>query len=455
MSGYLDSRSVERLDRDYPTGQAFLDRYTGMSRDELRSIQESRFLTAVEAAWQTQFYRRIWGAAGLEPGDVRLLDDLPHLPVIDKAAIMADIAEHPPFGSLSSGTPGARPQVLQTTSGTTGDPQPVLWGAWGREVQNALLGRCYVWAGVREGDIAQSFYGHGPVNGGHYIREALARYTDALVLTTGTGQETRTEQQVRMMRRFGTTVLVGFADYIRKVAAVARDLDVLPERDLAVRLIVGHLPRGTREEVEAAWPGAIAFDWYGVADTGIVTAEGPDRDGHWIWEDANVLEVLDVDTHAPLPDGEAGDMVVTSLGKSDVAPLIRFNTHDLTRVLTGAGAFDLPFRRTDGMLGRSDQMVKLRGINVYPTALSALLRDVPGSNGEYYCRLERREDGADRLVVVIETGDSTASAEGAAESLSKQLGVKVDAELVPEGATSQYTEVASRQKPRRLVDVRA
>lgn len=452
MSHYLDDQGFRRLAEEYPAGQAFLDRYEGMSRDELRSLQDERFKVAVRTAWQTTFYRRIWGAAGIEPGDIRSIDDLPRLPLIDKAAIMADVAGHPPFGSLPAGG-SVRAQVLQTTSGTTGDPQPVLWGAWGREVQNALLGRCYLWAGVGADDVVQSFYGHGPVNGGHYVREALSRYTDALLLSTGTGNETRTEQQLRMMHRFGTTVLVGFADYIRKVASTAVDLDLLPGRDLRVRLIVGHLARGSRDELEAAWPGTTAYDWYGVADTGIVAAEGPDRDGQWIWEDANVVEVVDPDSHEPLPDGEAGDLVVTSLGKCDVAPLIRFNTHDVTRVLPGEGAFRLPFRRSAGLLGRSDQMVKLRGINVYPTAISAFLKDIPGSNGEYYCRLERR-GGADHLVVVVESGDPAARPEDAAGVLSKHLGVKVDAEVVPEGATSAETQVATRQKPLRLVDRR-
>lgn len=454
MSHYLSARDLERLERDYPSGQAFLDRYLGMSRDELRALQEERFLDAVETAWRTRFYQRVWGAQGIEPGDIRGLDDLSRLPLVDKQTIMDDLASAPPFGTLADGGPGApRAQALQTTSGTTGDPQPVLWGAWGREVQNALLGRTYAWLGVQGGDVVQSVYGHGPVNGGHYVREAVMRYTDALLLSTGTGLETRSEQQVKMMHRFGTSVLVGFADYLRKLADVARASGLEPGTDLDVRLIIGQMPPGSRTALEDAWPGATAFDWYGVADTGVVTAEGPDRDGHWIWEDANVVEITDPESDEVLAPGAEGNMVVTSLGKSDVAPLIRFNTHDITRVLPGSGAVDLPFARTAGMLGRSDQMVKLRGINVYPTAISALLDRIPGSTGEYYCRLQRRDDGADDLVIVIESRDSVPRAE-VEGVLSDLLGVKVGVELVPEGHTATVTEVAARQKPRRLLDVR-
>jgi phenylacetate-CoA ligase len=454
VSHYLTAEQQAELEVQYPSGQDFLPRYLGMSRDELRDLQEKRFRETVATAWRTGFYQRAWGAVGAEPGDIKGLDDLPGLPLIDKQTIMEDLAVAPPFGTLaSSGPEGATAQVLQTTSGTTGDPQPVLWGAWGREVQNALLGRTYSWLGVGAGDVVQSIYGHGPVNGGHYIREAVARYTDALLLSAGTGLETRSEQQVAMMRRFRSTVLVGFADYLRKLADVAAHNGIDVQHDLSVRLIIGHLPAGSRESLEAAWPGARAFDWYGVADTGVVTAEGPDRDGQWVWEDANVVEITDTDTGAPVADGEPGNLVVTSLGKSDVAPLIRFNTHDVTRILPGTGAVDLPFRRTAGLLGRSDQMVKLRGINVYPTAIAALIADVPGATGEYYCRLQRRDDGADDLVVVIESRGHT-RVDDTEQTLSSMLGVKISVEVVGEGETAPMTEILSRQKPRRLVDVR-
>jgi phenylacetate-CoA ligase len=220
-------------------------------------------------------------------------------------------------------------------------------------------------------------------------------------------------------------------------------------------MIVGQLPAGSREALERDWPGAQAFDWYGVADTGIVTAEGPARDGHHVWSDAFVLELLDPDSGAAVAEGVDGDMVVTALAKDDLAPLIRFNTHDLSRLLPGRGAADLPFLRTAGMLGRSDQMVKLRGINVYPTAIAAMIAEVDGVTGEYVCRLERRADGADHLVVVVEHASPSSSvAEQVAALVSSRVGVKVGAEAVAPGATAELTGLTVRQKPTRRVDVR-
>jgi phenylacetate-CoA ligase len=455
---YLAPDEYARILDEYPVGSGFLDRYLGMPRDELRVLQECRFAAVLDTAWDTPFYRRLWHAAGIERGDIRGLDDLAGLPIVDKDVLMADVAMHPPFGSLALRDSGPAAQVLQTTSGTTGAPQPVLWGAWGREVQNALLGRAYQWLGVGRGDVVHSIYGHGAVNGGHYVREAVLRYTDALLLSAGTGNETRSERQVALMAQFGVNVLVGFADYLRRLAEVALENGLQPGADLPVRLIVGHLPHGSRDMLERAWPGARAYDWYGVADTGILAAEGPERNGQWLWEDANVVELLDADTLVPVPDGERGNLVVTSLGKSDVAPLIRFNTHDLSAVLIDAPGHDLPFRRIAGLLGRSDQMVKLRGINVYPTALAELVKDIDGGTGEYYCRLERRHDGAEHLVVVVESSRAVERgpqlADDLAASLSTALGVKVATEIVPAGATAAATGLLSRQKPLRLVDAR-
>lgn len=114
-------------------------------------------------------------------------------------------------------------------------------------------------------------------------------------------------------------------------------------------------------------------DWYGVGDTGIIAGEIAHGDGMIVWEDAQFLELLDVDTGAPVPPGQIGDMVCTCLFKDDVFPIVRFNTHDVTQEVQGDNALDLPFRRIAGFKGRSDNMVKLRGINIYPQGIGALI----------------------------------------------------------------------------------
>ena len=224
---YFDHLDLPSLLSDYPMGAAFLERYTRMSRDELWALQDQRFQKLLKRGWEVPFYRRLWSAEGLEPGDLGGLDDLPKLPVYDKSDLMASIEAHPPFGDFSGcelGTGEARPPViLHTTSGTTGNPQVLTFGPKGREVANLLVARMYQWQGLRDSDVMHSVYGHGTINGGHYIREAVTHFTNALFISAGTGLETPSERQVGLIREFGATVLVGFVDYLRKLATVARE----------------------------------------------------------------------------------------------------------------------------------------------------------------------------------------------------------------------------------------
>jgi len=456
MSSYFDRVRHQAMREAYPMGEAFLARYTALSRDELRARQEADFRKLVARGWEIPFYRRLWGAHGIEPGDIRGLDDLPRLPCYDKSDLMASIAAHPPLGDFAGlARPGDEPAILHTTSGTTGKPQVLLFGPWGREVGNLLVARMARWQGLEPRDIVHSVYGHGMINGGHYIREAYTHFTDCLFLSAGTGIETRSATQVQLMADFGATVLVGFVDYIRKLAQVAREAGLEPGRDIPVRMIIGHLGTEDRTATEAAWGGAKAYDWYGVGDTGCIAGEGPDRDGLYVWEDAQLVEICDVETGQPVPRGEKGDMVVTCLYKTDLAPVIRFNTHDVSAFRTDRNATGLVFDRIAGFLGRSDNMVKLKGINIFPHAIGAILEKRAELTGEYVCRLARGPDGADRLTVVIEhrSGSDGDSAPLAA-LLRNRLGVDVVVELVPPGGTAAFTQIDLRQKPLRLLDER-
>lgn len=449
---YFESFDAGAMLADYPVGDAFTARYTGMSRDELRAIQNRQFQRLMKRGWEIAFYQRLWGQEGIEPGDIQSLDDIAKLPVYDKSDLMASVAEHPPFGDFGGHEDTRTPVIFHTTSGTTGRPQPLLFGPKGREVTNLLVGRMYRWQGLEEGDVVQSVYGHGMINGGHYIREAVTHFTHAIFLSAGTGVETRSVQQVRLMRDFGVSVLVGFVDYLRKLAATAATEGVLA--DLDIRMICGHLGTEDRASVESAWGNAKAFDWYGVGDTGSIAGEGPERDGLYVWEDAQYLELLDVDTGAPVAPGETGDMVVTCLFKDDVAPCIRFNTHDITEELTGTNATGMAFKRISGFKGRSDNMVKLRGINVFPHAIGALIEKRSDLTGEYVCHLTRDPaSGRDDMQVVLESKGGTDEAALAA-LLRQGLGVEVAVALCEPGGTAADTQIDVRQKPIRLIDKR-
>lgn len=450
---YFEAFDAKQMLEDYPVGEAFVSRYTTMSRDELHALQDRRFLRLMKRGWEIPFYQRLWGAKGIEPGDIRSIEDIVKLPVYDKSDLMASIADHPSYGDFGGVGSGAdRPPVIfHTTSGTTGRPQALLFGPKGREITNLLVGRMYRWQGLRPEDVVQSVYGHGMINGGHYIREAVIHFTNSIFLSAGTGIETRSTNQIGLMADFNVSVLVGFIDYIRKLAEVAEAEGLLDR--INIRMICGHLGTEDRAGVEKAWGGAKAYDWYGVGDTGSIAGEGPERDGLYVWEDAQYLELLDIDGGAPVETGQTGDMVVTCLFKDDIAPCIRFNTHDITHEMTGANQTGMVFKRIAGFRGRSDNMVKLRGINVFPHAIGALIENRADLTGEYVCHVSRDASGRDEMMVTIESHGGTDMAQLAAV-LRQGLSVEVGVKLVGPGETAAVTQIDVRQKPIRLIDER-
>ncbi|MEM8853294.1 MAG: phenylacetate--CoA ligase family protein [Pseudomonadota bacterium] len=455
---YFEAMNYDRMVSDYPAGDAFVAMAKTLSRDELFTRQDAAFRKTMAFAWTVPFYKRLWSSAGIEPGDVRGLADIAKLPVYDKSDLMRAVEEHPPIGDFSGletyPADSRPPLIFQTTSGTTGRPQPLLFGPRSRELQNLLLSRIYALQGLSRQDVVHSVYGHGMVNGGHYVREAITHWVGCQMLTAGTGVETRSVNQVQLMRDFGVTAIIGFGDYIKRLAQVARENGIEPGRDIKVRMISGHM--GTdAAAIGEAWGGAEIYDWYGVGDTGAIAGEGPDHDGLYVIEDAQYLELLDVDTQAPVADGTIGDMVVTCLYKDDVYPIIRFNTHDVSEAMTGASSIGLKLKRIKGFLGRSDNMVKLRGINIYPQAIGTIMTThADALNGEYIC--EVTTDGQrDEMRVHAECrAPDPGLAERLEGLLRERLGVAIAVTLAAPNALADLTQIETRQKPIRLIDRR-
>ena len=452
---YFSATDHAALERAYPVA-GFLDRFKGTSRDALRALQEAQFTRLMTFAWRVPFYRRLWSAKGIEPGDIRGLEDLSKLPTYSKSDLMESVENHPPLGDfhgLDVWPEDQRPPLIfHTTSGTTGKPQPLMWGPKGREVQNILLARLYHMQGMTRQDVVHSVYGFGLVNGGHYIREAVQHWIGAQILTAGTGAETRSTQQVQVMRDFQATAIVGFGDYIRRLAEVAREEGIEPGRDIRIRMISGHIGSENAEDLAQLWGAEKVYDWYGVGDTGAIAGQGPDRAGMHVMEDAQFIELIDPETGDPVAEGATGDLVCTCLYKDDVFPVIRFQTQDLTRVLPGDNPLDLPFRRIAGHLGRSDNMVKLRGVNVYPQGIGALLSaQFTQATGEYICIVSKTEGRTDMQVQVEVSRMEQGLAMQMQDLLKTRLGVQIDVEPVAVGGTAELTQLESRQKPIRLI----
>lgn len=459
---YFDCFDWKKLREEYLLGDAFLARYTKISRDELFAIQDARFKSCLQRAWKIPFYQRLWGGKGIESGDIKGLADIIKLPTFSKTELMESVELAPPLGDyhgLDSFDIAHRPpMVLHTTSGTTGRPQPLPFGPRGREIQNLLLGRAYTLQGIGANDRIHSVYGHGLINGGHYVREAVLHYTRAIFLSAGTGVETRSAQQVQLMKDFGVTAIVGFADYIKKLADVAAESGIVPGRDIPIRIVSGHLGRESRDALAASWGGCEVFDWYGVGDTGCIAAEGPDHAGLYVMEDAQYVEIGDVETDQPVADGESGNLIVSCIYKDDIYPVIRFNTKDVSAIKTGSSPLGLNFKRIEGFLGRSDNMIKLRGINIYPQGLAPVLEQEAAFGGEFICVAERDAKGRDELLVRVEVAPGRENdshlAERFAGILKQHFGVQMQVMLEAPGTLAPLTGIESRQKPIRLIDKR-
>ena len=458
---YLETLDAKTILADYPLGEDFLTKYRKISQDELYQLQNRRFLRCLQRAWQLPFYQRHWGKAGIEVNDIQSLDDISKLPPYSKEDLMQSVAEYPPLGDFHGWDVGEAesqlPMIFHTTSGTTGKPQPLFFSPKSREIQSILLARLYRFQGLLPKEVVHSVYGHGMINGGHYVREAVTHYTNALFMSAGTGVETRSIQQVQLMKDFSANVVVGFADYIKKLAEVAKQQGLTPGVDIPVRMISGHMGRESRQSISEIWGGAEIFDWYGVGDTGAIAGEGPDHDGLYVMEDAQYVEVCDIDSHQPVEDGETGDMIVTCLYKDDIYPIIRFNTHDVTRVITRPSNLDLNFKRIEGFLGRSDNMVKIRGINIYPQAIGPVLEKFADFSGEFICVAARDSSGRDEVTVKIETHaaiQDNSLCQQYQQLLKQNFGVEMTVELVSPGELMSLTGIETRQKPIRLIDNR-
>ncbi len=456
---YHEVIDLQALCQEFPPAPAFFDTVWRMSADQRRAFQEAAFLRQMKRAWQVPFYNRRWSREGLEPGDIRSLDDLQLIPTFSVHDMRESLHKDPfwpDYFGLDPATDQPMPLVFQTSGGTTGLPRPMMFAPRDREVMNIVTGRRLYVQGVRPFDRLQVTLSLGLPNGGLLVREGIQKYTGAVPIMTGSGAQTPTRRQIELMRAWGTTHLVGFPAYLRHMALVARDELGIDPRSLGVRGLITHLGVEDRAALEDLW-GADAYDTYGMNEFGTVACDCAEKNGMHVFEDCFVVEILGqpdkVGVRRIVDDGEEGSAVVTTLFKH-VAPMIRFDTNDITTMMPGCCACGGTHRRISGIRGRADGMVKLRGVNVFPEAIGALVAADPRSNGEFLCVVEK----GDRMVVRVETASSDVAAGAFAEDLAgrfkEALSVRLEVDVVPRGTLAPFTGLDSTSKIRRLLDRR-
>ncbi len=457
---YAESLDFPKLWQEFPPPPAYFNTVYRMPREQLRALQEERFKWQMTRAWEVPFFNRRWREVGIEPGDIRSIEDLSKLPPYTVNDIRESIARCPPFGDFMGVTPqdGNRlPLVIQTSGGTTGLPRPMFYSPRDREIMAILGSRRLVMHGVRPGDLVQVTRALGLPNGGFHVREALWKYTGAVPVMTGSGNVTPTRRQIEIMQAWGINVLVGFPAYLRHMAIVARDELGIDPRTLGIRSLDSNLGAEDRSSIEELW-GCPCHDFYGAHESGMVAADCVFQSGMHIQEDAFIVEILDPETLEPVPEGEKGNICVTSLYKYS-APLIRYNINDVSAILPGRCGCGSTLARLDRIFGRSDNMVKLRGVNVFPEAIGALIAEDKRSNGEFFCVVERvGAAGHDQMTVMIEANDDRVDRESLRTALERRineaLAVKIPVTIVGRGELDQYTGVSQVTKARRLLDKR-
>ena len=422
-----------------------------LPREGMEAIQLRRLQLLVQRVYdKVRPYRAKMDAAGIKPADIRSLADLHHLPYTTKD----DLRDNYPFGLFA--TPMEDVIRVHASSGTTGKSTVVGYTQADIDLWASVMARCLLMAGVTRGDMVHNAYGYGLFTGGlgaHYGIEALG----ATVIPVSGGNSKR---QVTIMRDFGSTVLMSTPSYALNLADAMTDAGLSPE-DLKLRVGVhGAEPwsENMREEVERKL-GIKALDIYGLSEIigpGVSMECLHSERGMHILEDNFQPEEIDPDSLQPLPYGEAGELVFTTLTKQ-AFPLIRYRTKDISRLFLEPCACGRTLVRMDKVTGRTDDMLIIRGVNVFPSQVEHVLVGIEGVEPHYQIEVTR-EGNLDVMAVLVEVSDTIFSDEiKVLERLSQKIKAEIKDML---GVTCQVKLVEPRSiqrsegKAQRVIDRR-
>ncbi|MCD6074018.1 MAG: AMP-binding enzyme family protein [Rhodospirillales bacterium] len=456
---YDEALDFRALRREYPASEEYWHTTHLLSRDELHSIQNKRFRATMKRGWQVPFYDKHWRKHGLEPGDIRSIEDIEKVPMYTVHDLRDAMGTRPPYADYIGLDPEKDPPMaiaLQTSGGTTGLPRPMLYSAKDRELFSLFSSRGSFMRSVMPFDLVQVTMAMGLPNGGMQAREAIWKYTGALGIMTGTGSQTPTRRQIEILRGWKVNHLNGWPAYLRHMAQVARDEMGFDVRDLKLKSIATHLGVDSRDDLEEMW-GTKVWDGYGSNECGAVAVQCQHRTGMHVFEDGFAVSINDPDSGKPVAHGERGNIVLTALWK-ELGPVIRYNTNDVSAIIPVACACGGTPVRMDRMFGRSDNMVKVRGVNVFPEAIGAVIGHEKKSNGEFICVVDLvGSDRREELTVMVETfssrGDSNYEKD-LASRLKESIGVQVLVEAVEIGKLEELTGVSTETKVKRLLDKR-
>ena len=384
-----------------------------MPRAALEALQLQRLHATIRRCMTNPFYQQRFAQLGITPDDIRTLDDIRRLPMTTKE----DLRENYPFGLAC--VPLRECTRLHSSSGTTGNPTVVLHTERDLEEWAQAVARCLWMVGSRPDDVFQNSAGYGMFTAGLGFQYGAERL-GMLTVPAAAGNTTR---QIKFIRDFGTTVLHAIPSYASRIYEVMKNEGVDPRKDTRLRILcIGAEPHSEeqRQRIEEQL-GVKAYNSYGISEMmgPGVAFECPEQNGLHIWEDYFIVEILDPVTLEPVPEGELGELVLTTINR-EAMPLLRYRTRDLTRLLPGTCPCGRTHRRIARLQGRSDDMIILKGVNIFPIQIEKILLRFKQVSTDYLITLETTPSG-DTMTIDVELNDLFADDYIQLVSLSKAI----------------------------------
>lgn len=365
-----------------------------IDRRELENLQLKRLKSSVEMAGKSFYYSTIFKKEGIKPGSIKSLQDIERIPLTTKDSLR----EYWPYGLLAV----SKDEIVRmhSSSGTTGRATVVFHTARDIDVWTNLLARCMFMTGMRKSDVFQNMMTYGLFTGGlgfHYGAERIG----ALVIPVGAGNSKR---QIQLMMDFQTTVTHVIPSYALHLSTVFAEMNLDPRQDTFVRIaFLGAEPHTEkmRLKIEEIY-GYRAYNSYGLSEMNGpgVAFECPYQEGMHIWEDSFLVEIIDPDNLKLLPDGEEGELVMTTLQREGM-PILRYRTKDLTRIIPEPCLCGRTHRRIERIKGRTDDMMILKGVNIFPMQIERKLMEIDGVGTNFLIVLDR-ENFNDAMTIKVE-----------------------------------------------------
>lgn len=416
-----------------------------MTRPEIEKLQMERLKTTLQRCMNAPFYKKRFEEHGLKPEDIRSLEDLRKIPFTTKQ----DLRDNYPFGM--SVVPLEQVVRLHSSSGTTGTPTVILHTQKDLDEWANAVARCLYMVGLRPGDIFQNSSGYGMFTGGLGFQYGAER----LGMLTVPAAAGNTKRQIKFITDFGTTALHAIPSYAGRLYEVMEEMGIDPRRDTKLRtLIIGAEPHSDqqRRRIEDML-GVKAYNSFGMSEMcgPGVAFECPEQNGMHIWEDYYIVEIVDPETLDPVPEGEVGELILTTINR-EAMPLLRYRTRDLTRILPGECPCGRHHKRLDRMKGRSDDMMILKGVNIFPIQIENILMQFKELGSDYLITLTNLEAN-DEMTVEVELNefiDDYGFMQRLTKEITRQLKDEIlitpTVKLVPKGSLPKQEGKAVRVK---------